>query len=125
VRFYYFSISDKDEEGYFKSTLVNQKIEINNRAFDVKDIFGMEKFLQGNGDDDDKLCVICCANISNILIIPCLHLNICADCIQAIKKSSPEDKDCPVCRTSKISLILLIKRNANAHKTEWIRIKGK
>ena len=81
--------------------MTKQKIEINNRAFDVKDIFGMEKFLQNNGEDDDKLCVICCANTSNILILPCLHLNICAQCIQDIKKANPDDKDCPICRTSK------------------------
>lgn len=125
MRFYYFTIGDKDEEGYFKSTLVNQKIEINNRAFNVQDIFGMEKFLQDNGDEDDKLCVICCANISNILIIPCLHLNICGDCIQAIKKSNPEDKDCPVCRTSILNHTPLIKRNANVNKIERIGINHK
>ena len=102
VRFYYFEISDRNEEGYYKSVLVKQKIEVNNKAFDIKDIFGMEKFLkQDEGDEDDKLCIICCGAVANILILPCLHLNICATCITDYKNRNPNDKSCPVCRQSK------------------------
>ena len=61
----------------------------------------MEKFLkQDEEDEDDKLCIICCGNVSNILIIPCLHLNICDVCITDFKKKNPNDKTCPICRTS-------------------------
>ena len=122
MRFYYFTIGNKNEEGYFQSTLVKQKIEINNRAFETKDIFGMENFLkQDQQNEEDKLCIICCAKQSNILILPCLHLNICAECITEInkrkkmeveawsrtdrKKPRPQDKNCPICNTSKRVLI--------------------
>lgn len=52
VRFYYFNISSPNEEGYYKSNLVKQKIEINSRSFEVRDIFGLEKRLQGNSEED-------------------------------------------------------------------------
>ena len=62
MRFYYFSIGGKNEEGYFQSELVKHKIEINNRAFEAKDIFGMENFLkEDQKSEEDKLCIICCA----------------------------------------------------------------
>jgi hypothetical protein len=102
----------------------------------VKDIFGMENFLkQDQQSEEDKLCIICCAKQSNILILPCLHLNICAECITEInnrkkkeveewsrtdrKKPRPQDKNCPICNTSKL---LLIKRNAIIDQIKRTRI---
>lgn len=78
----------------------------------------MENFLkEDQKSEEDKLCIICCANQSDILILPCLHLNICAECITEInkrkkkeveewsrtdrKKPRPQDKNCPICNTSK------------------------
>ena len=78
----------------------------------------MENFLKENQEnEDDKLCIICCEKQSNILILPCLHLNICEKCITEINnrkkievqkwlqsnrsKPRPQDKNCPICNTSK------------------------
>lgn len=78
----------------------------------------MENFLkEDQKNEEDKLCIICCAKQSNILILPCLHLNICAECITEINmrkkkeveewsrtnrsKPRPQDKNCPICNTSR------------------------
>ena len=44
-------------------------------------------------DDENNLCIICCAKPRSILPQPCMHLSCCKKCFEQLKK-----KECPICR---------------------------
>ncbi|KAH7290243.1 hypothetical protein KP509_30G038200 [Ceratopteris richardii] len=41
-------------------------------------------------------CQICMRNARNVVIMPCLHAQFCAECLEASKARN--DKECPACR---------------------------
>jgi len=47
--------------------------------------------------DQERYCVVCTENLSNILMLPCRHLKCCASCVIMLGRNGP--LLCPMCRT--------------------------
>ena len=52
--------------------------------------------VQTSDDDDTKQCIICLSNAKDVLLIPCNHICLCADCVKEVVASS--NQQCPMCR---------------------------
>jgi hypothetical protein len=46
-------------------------------------------------DPDESLCVVCISNRKTVVLLPCRHMCVCPDCVQAILQVEPA---CPLCR---------------------------
>ncbi len=44
---------------------------------------------------DDKSCVVCMVGKKDHIILPCMHMCLCADCVKPLLEST---KKCPMCR---------------------------
>lgn len=92
-----------------------QKIETGLDTYVIKNIFGKEDQVSCNVDNLNDDCVICFAEKVDVVILPCRHLSIGFNCASTIRESK-KNRECPVCRMSKIGLISEIEK--------FIRING-
>lgn len=47
-------------------------------------------------EEDDTECVVCMADIKEMVLIPCGHMMLCVACCAKVQSSSV--KECPMCR---------------------------
>lgn len=84
---------------------VRQKMEYNNQAFEVQEIYGLDTSVnnQANIDDTEKDCVICMSEKIDTIILTCRHMCLCLSCAKSLSKIVEESKKkCPVCRHSNV-----------------------
>ncbi|EGR33653.1 ring zinc finger protein, putative [Ichthyophthirius multifiliis] len=75
--------------------VIRQKIEINNKAYIMNEIFGI-------GDQveiEKEQCSICLSSNINTVILPCRHMCLCYDCCKDLKAKTNK---CPICRGTQI-----------------------
>ena len=55
-----------------------------------------------NDDDEDiadwQRCVVCLMHNREVIILPCGHICLCADCMILINEQQPLQRNCPICR---------------------------
>ena len=51
---------------------------------------------QSENEDSVPLCVVCCSNKKDTLIMPCRHLCLCSEDANHIRMTTGK---CPLCRT--------------------------
>lgn len=57
--------------------------------------FTIDKVSEGYGMNSEDLCIICCQNEPDSIIMPCGHTGVCSDCLDNWFKGN---KTCPCCR---------------------------
>lgn len=60
---------------------------------------------QREENEDNSLCVICCDQVRNAKILPCLHDDWCMACIQQWRS---EKGDCPICMRSFVAFFIVL-----------------
>ncbi|CAD8157345.1 unnamed protein product [Paramecium pentaurelia] len=75
------------------------KIQKNDKAYTVRDIYGGQK-------DYNKNYVICLINKVNKLILPCKHMSLCQTCCQGLKERSQK---CSIFRTRITSFRIIMR----------------
>lgn len=51
-----------------------------------------------DGLADHLLCVVCLDQTREVIVMPCGHVCLCADCMIQINQRSPYERNCPMCR---------------------------
>jgi hypothetical protein len=80
---------------------IRQKMEYNNQAFEVQEIYGIDASVnnQANIEDTEKDCVICMSEKIDTIILTCRHMCLCLSCAKSLSKMGEDSKKkCPVCR---------------------------
>ena len=87
------------------STVVTQKLQIDNEVFEVEDIFGASVDEAPTTEDateerkpieEDDACVICLTEAKDTLVMPCRHRCLCEGCASNLRSQTNK---CPMCRT--------------------------
>ncbi|CAF1248746.1 unnamed protein product [Rotaria sp. Silwood1] len=58
----------------------------------------MRRKLQQELTNDSCLCVICCNDRKNIVLLPCRHLCVCVTCSKQLWNNT-QKQTCPICRS--------------------------
>lgn len=92
--------------------LIRQKMEYNNQAFEIQEIYGINSSIvdnQANIEDTEKYCVICMEENIDTIILPCRHMSICIKCaVSFSKQGNRTNKSCPICRISTLLLSFVL-----------------
>ncbi|CAF1932178.1 unnamed protein product [Rotaria magnacalcarata] len=64
----------------------------------------MRRKLQQELTNDPNLCVICCNDKKNIVLLPCRHLCVCLTCSKKLWNNTSK-QTCPMCRNQIDSLL--------------------
>ena len=72
----------------FKIALVKQRLQVDGALYDLQDVFG--------DDGDEAECAICLCDPKKVIVMPCRHLSMCAECALTVAMS--RDARCPICR---------------------------
>lgn len=73
--------SDPNQEYSLKRAIKLLKKQVEEVSSKLKDL------------QDSNMCVVCCENQINCVVLPCGHKTFCYRCVY-------QYQDCPVCRTS-------------------------
>ncbi len=65
---------------------------------------------KNSDDDDDGLCIMCCTNTINTVVLPCAHFVVCSECSDKMNKDDKLSKNCIICR-GKIEKIFYLDSN--------------
>jgi len=92
----------KDSKMQLKARVLRQTITYNGKVYIYKKLFGnvsngVSKS-DPNSDDDDNCCVICLEGQKTAIILPCLHVCLCENCANGLRRQ--ENSSCPLCRSS-------------------------
>lgn len=88
----YAKVDGKNNKVYGKHATING-VEQHEAGIPTKE---EESFDHEGGDDKVSECVICRTNISNCVILPCMHVIMCVTCSREYMSNDKEQ--CPLCR---------------------------
>jgi hypothetical protein len=101
---YIFITFQKQNESYTPKVL-QQKLEISGRSFQLKNIYETEKSPALSSEEpSSNLCCICMQAEINTVVFPCRHMCLCTGCAkecQELAPSNPHCRKCPMCRKRK------------------------
>lgn len=106
----------------YKLVIYRQKIQLGNRIFEMKEIYGIEKLKEIDVDPvnnylSGRECVICLSAERNTVVLPCRHMCLCNMCTHIVRRHNTK---CPICRQTVIGFLQMSfagggKQLQNAH----------
>ena len=54
-------------------------------------------YFKNDENETEDLCVICITDPREILLLPCRHVAMCAECYEEVKERT---RQCPICRAN-------------------------
>ena len=101
--------------------ITHQQFKIGEAFYNSFDVFGIgtesenhhdhSEQKEGSMENTEELCVICTTDPREILLLPCRHIAICADCYEEVKDRT---KQCPICRMDISAAINFSKREQSS-----------
>ncbi|CAN8269514.1 unnamed protein product [Cochlearia groenlandica] len=91
----------ENDEGEIKIRVVKQILYVNEKRYELEEIYGIGNIVVGDEDsaddanDQGEKCVVCLSEPRDTAVYPCRHMCLCKGCTKVLRL---ETNRCPICR---------------------------